>query len=95
MATAVLGGLRPYISASLSALVIQNPFTHREVAWEDVVDIAATYHGLEIVTHHETVTAWAVQKSNIAQWLSRRTRADEIGEILTALRAENAARHTG
>lgn len=94
LALAVLGGLRPYVSASTSGLVIQNPFTRREVAWDDVVDVVPSYHGLEVVTHGETVSAWAVQKSNIARWLGRRTRADDVAGTLIALRDKQTGGHT-
>jgi hypothetical protein len=32
----------------------------------------------------ETISAWAVQKSNIAKWRGRRTRADDVAAALLA-----------
>jgi hypothetical protein len=41
------------------------------------------YHGLEFTTReHEVVIAWAVQKSNVAGWPKRRTRADDVADFL-------------
>jgi hypothetical protein len=47
------------------------------------------YHGLEITTRQgDVAVAWAVQKSNLARWLKRRTRADDVAAVLEQMAAE-------
>lgn len=79
----VLGALRPFISADTEGVHVQNPVRRHNLSWEEIREVVPGYHGLEIMTREdEMVIAWAVQKSNLAGWLSRRTRADDVADFL-------------
>jgi hypothetical protein len=56
---------------------------------EAVVDVSAGYYGLTITLASGTrVSAWAVQKSNLASWFNRHTRADDVAEAILAAARE-------
>ncbi len=60
------------------------------IRWSEIERIVPGYYGLRISRRDgPDVVAWAVQKSNWAQWRGKRVRADEIAHAL-ALRAAAA-----
>jgi hypothetical protein len=62
---------------------IQNPVRRHDLAWAEIETVVAGYDGVEITTRgDDVVVGWAVQKSNLARWLRRRTRADDVAEFL-------------
>jgi hypothetical protein len=79
----VLGGLRPFVSAGPEGVHVQHPLRRYDPSWAEVTEVQPGYHGLEITTRaDEIVVAWAVEKSNLTRWLQRRTRADDVAEVL-------------
>lgn len=89
----VLGGLvlwfrsafRPEVVLTATDLVVRNPGGTRQVSLREVAAVEPGYGGLTITTvTGERVVAWAVQKSNLAKWTGRHTRADEVVAAITA-----------
>ncbi len=75
----------PFIASSPEGIVVQNPLLRRTIPWQSVRRIQGGYYGLRITTKEgDTVIAWAVQKSNVAKWTKRRTRADRVATALLA-----------
>ena len=70
-------------------VIVRNPFGTSRIPLPDITDVKAGYGSLAIRrADRTTITAWAVQKANIATWLRRHTRADDVVEaIRTAARA--------
>jgi hypothetical protein len=86
----VFGALRPYVCASQQGLQVQNPITRVDLSWAEITQVRPGYHGLEITTRDgDVAVAWAVQKSNWARWLKRRTRADDVAAVLEQMAAEH------
>jgi hypothetical protein len=77
-----LGALRPFVRAEDEGLIVRNPISTRHIHYGDIVLCRPGYSGLEIITRNGRVTAWAVQKSNLASWLHTRTRADEVAAFI-------------
>jgi hypothetical protein len=60
-------------------------FTTTRVAWLDISDISVDYYGLHVRrTDGAVVTAGFLGKPNWATWLGRRSRGDEVAELLAA-----------
>lgn len=77
--------LRPSVILTGTELIVRNPYGQRHVALADVVDAAPGYGGLTVTTSTgKRVVAWAVQKSNLATWTGRHTRADEAAAAIVA-----------
>jgi hypothetical protein len=73
----------PYVALTASAVVVQNRVSRLQVAYRDIESVRAGYRGLMITrAGARPVVAWAVQKSNIASWSHKRTRADEVAELI-------------
>jgi hypothetical protein len=78
-AYAYLGALRPSITLTDSEVVIRNKFKMYRIDLKTIVRLDAGYHGIRVQTRHgQEVHGWAVQKSNLARWLGRQTRADLV-----------------
>jgi hypothetical protein len=76
---------RPSITLTDTEVVVRNPFLFQRIALKDVARVGPGYGGLVITTRGGARTsAWAVQKSNLATWTGRRTRADEVAEAIIA-----------
>lgn len=76
----------PYVALEPGVLLVQNRLgrCHR-IAYTDVAMINAGYYGLTIRRHSgPRVVAWAVQKSNVASWTHKPTRADAIADTIRA-----------
>ena len=79
--------LRPSIVAASDRLLIVNPIKTYTARWTQIMKVEPGYHGLSVsLEDGSTIIAWAVQKSNWAQWRKKHTRADEVAHEL-ALRA--------
>ena len=75
----------PYLASSPDGVVIQNRFTRATVPWSEIARVRPGYYGL--IIHKKTggsVTAWAVQKSNVARWTGKSSRGNEVAEVLMA-----------
>jgi hypothetical protein len=71
--------LHPYIKLTPSGVEVRNPLRYRMLPWSDIARAGNGYYGVRISTSRdEAITAWAVQKSNAAAWLRKRTRSDEL-----------------
>jgi hypothetical protein len=78
--------LHPHVSAAEDALVVSNPLGTLPIAWTDVVTVVPGYSGLVVSRRSgPPVTIWAVQKSNLYEWLGRPGRADGIAEQIQQL----------
>ncbi|HVT42009.1 MAG TPA: PH domain-containing protein [Acidimicrobiales bacterium] len=77
--------LTPYVELTDDGLVVQGAFAEHHVDYAAVTGMDLTPYGLRIETATQgRVIAWAVQKSAIASWRHRRTRADEVVEQIAA-----------
>jgi hypothetical protein len=77
-----LGALRPFIRAEESGVTVRNPLSTTHVSYADIVGCTPGYSGLAIRTRSGTVVAWAVQTTNIASWLHKHTRADDVAAFI-------------
>ncbi len=69
----------PRISITGDDLVVRNPLRTRRIPVAEVTDVQPGYSGLQFSQlSGPNVVGWAVQKTNVAQWLRRETRADRI-----------------
>jgi Bacterial PH domain len=78
-------GTHPRLATSAEGVVVRNPLRTTVVPWADVERCEPSSLGLVIERRAGTgkpVVAWAVQKSNLAGWLRRRTRADEVAAAI-------------
>ncbi|SCG77767.1 hypothetical protein [Micromonospora inositola] len=82
-AYAYVNALRPSITLTNSELVIRNKFKTYRIDLNTIARVDAGYYGIGVQTSHgQVVHGWAVQKSNLARWLGRRTRADLVVEAI-------------
>lgn len=83
----------PYVALTPDGVVVQNMFDRVEVPYPDIALVGVSYAGLTIRrgSGGRLVVAWAVQKSNFARWMRRRTRADDVADAIRA-RARSSAR---
>jgi hypothetical protein len=78
-------GTHPLLATSDDGVTVRNPVRSAVVPWDEVGRCAPTSLGLAIErVDGRPVVAWAVQKPNVARWLRRRTRADEVAETIVA-----------
>lgn len=78
-----VNALRPSITLASSELVIRNRFRTYRIGLDTIARVDAGYHGIGVQTRHgQVVHGWAVQKSNLARWLGRHTRADLVVEAI-------------
>lgn len=74
-------GMRPAVILTHDELVMRNPFSTDRIPLREVVVLDPGYSGLSVMTAGKgAYVAWAVQKSNIAYWAGRHTRADHVAE---------------
>ena len=88
-------GTHPQLAATDDGVEARNPLRTALVPWADVERCVPSSLGLVIERREGTgrpVVAWAVQKPNVARWLGRRTRADEVAAALEAQAAARAGR---
>lgn len=82
----------PYVALKADGVFIQNRITSKFVPYPEITRVSGGYYGLTLRTSRgDVVIAWAVQKSNLARWLHRQTRADEVAQAIVA-RAPSALR---
>lgn len=74
---------RPRIALGSEDVTVVNPFSTRRIRLDEIQGVEGGYDGLELrLRDGTTVTAWAVQKANWAQWTGRRTRADDAAQAI-------------
>jgi Bacterial PH domain len=86
-------GLRPCIVANDEGLIVRNPWRLYHLSWSDILDIQPGYSGLVIKTRWGEIDAWAVQRAEIATWIGKRTRSDNIAEEIRVLATEKRTEH--
>ncbi|HEV7708436.1 MAG TPA: PH domain-containing protein [Asanoa sp.] len=75
--------LRPAVTLTETDVEVRNPLRTRRVPVAEITDAKTGYGGLRIETRDgRAVTAWAVQKSNLANWRGQHTRADDVAEAI-------------
>ncbi|GAA1134381.1 hypothetical protein GCM10009630_35850 [Kribbella jejuensis] len=80
-----LGAMHPDVRLRGEQLVIRNPFWTRRLNRSDVLSARPGYFGLVIRRRSgRPCIAWAVQKSNAAEWAGSETRADDAAGCITA-----------
>lgn len=74
----------PYVAVGPKEIVVQNRLGKRTLDYAQIRDVRTGPYGLILLLNGGgSVTAWAVQKGNLAKWLHVRTRADEVAEAIT------------
>ena len=77
--------LLPYVALTPEHLVVQGVFFHRVEPYGAITAAVPGPYGMRIETRaSDAFTAWAVQKSKVAQWLDRPTPADEAASTIMA-----------
>jgi hypothetical protein len=83
------GSIRPRIEAMTEQLIVRNPWKIHRLNWNDIHTVVPGYSGIIIsMNNGNKVTAWAVQKSNLATWRSKLTRADAVVAQLRHFRSD-------
>ncbi|MEV4533118.1 PH domain-containing protein [Asanoa sp. NPDC049518] len=81
----LLFALRPAVTLTGTEVLVRNPLRTRRVPLAEITDAKTGYGGLRIETRDgRAVTAWAVQKSNVASWSGKHTRADDVADTIRA-----------
>lgn len=77
-------GQRAGIVLDEDTLTVISAWKTYRIPLHDVLMVRGGYYGLEIKVRGRTfpITASAVQKSNWANWIGRRTRADEVADAI-------------
>jgi hypothetical protein len=79
------GVFAPYISLRRSGIIVQNPFSRVTAPYSDIERVGVGYYGLLLhLKSGKIVNAWAVQKSNLSRILRRRTRLDELADVVNS-----------
>lgn len=56
----------------------------QSIRWSEIESASPSYFGIQIYKHDgSSVVCPAVQKSNLASWLGKRTRADDLADLIT------------
>jgi hypothetical protein len=75
----------PYLDLDKEDLIVQNLITRSAIPYSEITQVKPGYYGLVVDMRNGTsLTAWAVQKSNIARWTHRTVRADQVAEAIMA-----------
>jgi hypothetical protein len=73
----------PYVDLTLTEVIVQNRIRKTSLPYTAIREIRPGYYGLRFITNDgRALTAWAVQKSNAATWMHRRTRADDLADVI-------------
>lgn len=84
-AVAIVWVQRCRVVCSSDAVEVVGLVTRRRIGWHEVVGANPGYWGLQIhLRDGSVVVAGAVQKANVSVWLKRRTRSDELAELIEA-----------
>jgi hypothetical protein len=88
MAIAVMVGmwrwyLVPYVALNAENLEVQGVLSLRSVGYGSINDVSPGPMGLQVQTAKEgSVLIWAIQKSKVAEWLHKDTRADQVAAAI-------------
>lgn len=82
-AAGFLRGTRMRVEVAEEGITIFNYLSTRRAAWEEIVAVTADYYGLRVVlANHEVITASGLARPNWAAWLRRRTKVDDVVEVI-------------
>ncbi len=71
--------IHPRVLLTDSGVEVINPWGTASFTWAEISGSDAGYSGVAIRSRSgRSVSAWAVQKSNLSTWLGRQTRADRL-----------------
>ena len=71
--------IHPKIEIDGQTLRLTNPFATHVFQLKDIVGVESSYSGIEIrLGNGKKKTAWAAQRTNVAHYLDRPTRSDQI-----------------
>jgi hypothetical protein len=90
------GALHPFVRADDTELTVRNPLGTHRLPWKEVEGATPGYSGVTVYRRNGApVTAWAVQKSNLAAWRNKQTRADALCDYVNSRTAGSLpdARH--
>ena len=80
-----LSTIRPALTLTGEEVIVRNPVRTTRVPLADIADARPGRRGVTIRTCDDReVAAWAVQKSTLARWSGRDTRADQVAEAIRA-----------
>jgi hypothetical protein len=74
----------PKVELTRENLLVQNPFGHVAVIpYTKISGAQVGYSGIMVqMRDGSRVLAWAVQKSNMARWAKKRSRADDVADAI-------------
>ena len=82
---AVVWMRRSRIVCSDEGVEIVRLFTRDQYRWDQIVTASPGYAGTELVlSDGSKAVGAAVQKANLSVWLRRRTRADELADLINS-----------
>ncbi|MET0491724.1 MAG: PH domain-containing protein [Actinoplanes sp.] len=80
-----LSTIRPALTLTGEEVIVRNPVRTTRVPLADIAEVRPGRRGVTIrTTDDRKVSAWAVQRSNLARWTGRDTRADQVTEAIRA-----------
>jgi hypothetical protein len=84
--------LVPYVALTPDGLVVQGVFAYRSVRYRAIREAKPGLYGMRVqTTDDDAFVAWAVQKSKLAEWTHRHTRADTVvGAIMERVELDAA-----
>ena len=90
MAIAVMLGmwrwyLVPYVALTAERLEVQGVLSQHSVGYGSISGVSPGPMGLQVQTAKEgSILIWAIQKSKVAEWLHKDTRADQVAAAIMA-----------
>jgi hypothetical protein len=75
--------LVPYVALDAEHLEVQGVLSLRSVGYGSIDSVRPGSMGLQVQTNKEgAILIWAIQKSKVAEWLHKDTRADEVAAAI-------------
>jgi hypothetical protein len=75
--------LVPYVALDAEYLEVQGVLSLRSVGYGSISGVRLGTMGLQVQTAKEgSILVWAIQKSKVAEWLHKDTRADEVAAAI-------------
>ncbi len=85
MAAGFVRGTRMRIEIADDGVTVFNYIGTRRVAWTEITEVTADYYGLRLLlANGQIVTASGLAKPNWAAWLNRRTKVDDVADLIRA-----------
>ena len=75
--------LVPYVALNAENLEVQGVLSLRSVGYGSIDSVRPGSMGLQVQTNKEgAILIWAIQKSKVAEWLHKDTRADQVAAAI-------------